>query len=255
MKNKIKLIILLIPLILVTSGCEATYKMSITSDSIEETLNITEDLEKTYQNAFLNEYGNLNNYIKCFSCLDNYIKKNKADYVEKYYLNKDNFARDNKNGEYNISNNSYTYVMSGKKKYSLKNNTLINNISKDSLIINDDNIIIHLDGLPTDLLKDINKLDVKITTTLPVISNNADSVEENTYTWTYTKENSINKNLILIVEREKKDEPTDQNKQSSSNNNSQKKSNPTLTLLIIIGVYIVIIIAVVNLFNKKKKLF
>lgn len=254
MKNKIKLIILLIPLILVTSGCEATYKMSITSDSIEETLNITEDLEKTYQNAFLNEYGNLNNYIKCFSCLDNYIKKNKADYVEKYYLNKDNFARDNKNGEYNISNNSYTYTMSEKKNYSLKNNTLINNISKDSLIINDDNIIIHLEGLPTDLLKDINSLDVKITTTLPVISNNADSVEENTYTWVYTKENSINKNLTLTIEREKKDESDNQNKQNN-NNNSQKKSNPTLTLLVIICVYIIIIIAVVNFFNKKKKLF
>ncbi len=254
MKNKIKLIILLIPLILVTSGCEATYKMSITSDSIEETLNITEDLEKTYQNAFLNEYGNLNNYIKCFSCLDNYIKKNKADYVEKYYLNKDNFARDNKNGEYNISNNSYTYTMSEKKNYSLKNNTLINNISKDSLIINDDNIIIHLEGLPTDLLKDINSLDVKITTTLPVISNNADSVEENTYTWVYTKENSINKNLTLTIEREKKDESDNQNKQNN-NNNSQKKSNPTLTLLVIICVYIIIIIVVVNFFNKKKKLF
>lgn len=254
MKNKIKLIILLIPLILVTSGCEATYKMSITSDIIEETLNITEDLEKTYQNAFLNEYGNLNNYIKCFSCLDNYIKKNKADYVEKYYLNKDNFARDNKNGEYNISNNSYTYTMSEKKNYSLKNNTLINNISKDSLIINDDNIIIHLEGLPTDLLKDINSLDVKITTTLPVISNNADSVEENTYTWVYTKENSINKNLILTIEREKKDESDNQNKQNN-NNNSQKKSNPTLTLLVIICVYIIIIIVVVNFFNKKKKLF
>lgn len=254
MKNKIKLIILLIPLILVTSGCEATYKMSITSDSIEETLNITEDLEKTYQNAFLNEYGNLNNYIKCFSCLDNYIKKNKADYVEKYYLNKDNFARDNKNGEYNISNNSYTYTMSEKKNYSLKNNTLINNISKDSLIINDDNIMIHLEGLPTDLLKDINSLDVKITTTLPVISNNADSVEENTYTWVYTKENSINKNLTLTIEREKKDESDNQNKQNN-NNNSQKKSNPTLTLLVIICVYIIIIIVVVNFFNKKKKLF
>lgn len=255
MKNKVKLIILLIPLILITSGCEATYKMNIASDNIEETLNITEDLEKTYKNAFLNEYGNLNNYIKCFSCLDNYIKKNKDDYVEKYYLNKDNFTRDNKNGEYNISNDLYTYTMSGKKNFSLKNNTLVNNISKDSLIINDDNIIIHLDGLPSELLKDIGKLDVKITTTLPVISNNADSVEENTYTWTYTKENSTNKNLTLNVEREKKDESTDQNKQNSNNGNSQKKSNPTLTLLIIIGIYIAIIIAVVNFFNKKKKLF
>ena len=38
MKNKIKLIILIIPLILLSSGCTATYTLNITKDKIEETM-------------------------------------------------------------------------------------------------------------------------------------------------------------------------------------------------------------------------
>ena len=54
MKNKLKLIILLIPLIILSTGCTATYKMEITDEQIKESLNIEETFDQTVKNAYLN---------------------------------------------------------------------------------------------------------------------------------------------------------------------------------------------------------
>ena len=253
MNRKIKLIILLIPIILLSTGCSASYKVYITNENIEEILDISENRNQFDKIAFEYKYGSLDNYSKCYDCQDNYVSKMKEYYVNNYYTNKDNFSRDNKTSTYNNSNGNYLFELNNKKEYSLKNNLLINNITKDSLIINDNNIILHLDNIPSNLVEKIDNVSIIVTTDLPVVSNNADSVEDNKYTWNFDKANYLIKSVSLYIERPKKEEDTKKN--TTQRNNNSKSHGPAFTIIIMIGVYLAIIIAVINFFNKKKKLF
>lgn len=252
MKNKIKLIILIIPLILLSSGCTATYTLNITKDKIEETLDIKETFEQTYKNAYLNEKGNLDGFQNNSTYLNKYVKQMQEKY-QKYYLNKDNFNRDNSLRLNNLYKNDYIYYLTNNKEYSQKSNSLINNLIKDSLIINDNNIIVHLDNMPTKFIENLDKMSIIITTDLTVTSNNADSVEDNKYTWNYDKTNNLNKSISLYIERPKVEQET--KKDNNKNNTSHKKDSTAYTLIILIGLYLAIIIGVINIFNKKKKLF
>ena len=130
---------------------------------------------------------------------------------------------------------------------------MINNLIKDSLIINDDNIIVHLDNIPNKFIENLDVLSIIIKTDLTVTSNNADSVSDNKYTWNYDKTNNLNKSISLYIERPKKEEDTKNN--DNKNYNGSKKDSTVFSLIIVIGIYLAIIIAVINIFNKKKKLF
>ena len=253
MKNKIKLIILLIPLIILSTGCQATYNLNITDTGVEETLNIEEEVEKSYQNAYIHEKGTLDGFYNSSVYLKKYASETEQEYINKYYINKDNFDRDNILRLNNIYNNGYQYLLSNTKDYSQKNNSLINNLIKDSLIINDDNIIVHLDNIPNKFIENLDVLSILIKTDLTVTSNNADSVSDNTYTWNYDKTNNLNKSISLYIERPKKEEDTKNN--DNKNYNGSKKDSTVFSLIIVIGIYLAIIIAVINIFNKKKKLF
>lgn len=252
MKHRIILITLLVTLILITSGCSATYTMQITEDSINESLTIKETYDKVVQNAYYNAKGTLDNYAYNTTYVDNYISQMQTKY-KNYYINKENFDRDNFVIKDFLNNSGYIYYLRNEKKYSQKNNLLINNIIKDSLIINDNNIILHIDEIPNNLLDGIDSASIVITTELNVLTNNADNVENSIYTWNFTKDNYRTKKISINIQRPVKDNI--ENNDNTSNATHVKKSNHSLDIIIIIGIYIVIIIAVVNLFNKKKKLF
>lgn len=102
MKNKLKLIILLIPLIILSTGCTATYKMEITDEQIKESLNIEETFDQTVKNAYFNEKNTLEGYGYNTTYYNNYITKMEEKY-KGYYINRDNFNRDN----YEIINRLY----------------------------------------------------------------------------------------------------------------------------------------------------
>ena len=210
MKNKLKLIILLIPLIILSTGCTATYKMEITDEQIKESLNIEETFDQT--------------------------------------VNRDNYEIINR-----LYDSGYRYYLENDEEYVKKNNSLINNLIKDSLIINDNNIIIHIDNIPNKFIENLDVLSILIKTDLPVTSNNADNTSDNTYTWNYDKTNNLNKSISLYIERPKKEEDNKNN--DKKNNSNPKKDSTVFSLIIVIGIYLAIIIAVINIFNKKKKLF
>ena len=249
MRHKIKLITLLVMLILISSGCSARYEATITNSDIKEIISVSEDSKK----AYMYKKGNLENFYSSFDYLNDYKNYKVKEYVDKFYLNKDNYERDNY--VYQSSGSpTYHYILNNyKKELSLKNNLFINNIVKDSLIINDNNIILHLDNIPVGLLNEVDNITVTISTELTVTSNNADTVENNSYTWIIDKTNYTNKVLSMYIERLQKEESINNN--SNQTNNQVKKDNTAFTLIIIIAMYIAIIIAVVNFFNKKKKLF
>ncbi len=253
MRHKIKLITLLVTLILISSGCSARYEATITNSDIKEIISVSEDSKKAYQAAYMYKKGNLENFYSSFDYLNDYKNYKVKEYVDKFYLNKDNYERDNY--VYQSSGSpTYHYILNNyKKELSLKNNLFINNIVKDSLIVNDNNIILHLDNIPVGLLNEVDNITVTISTELTVTSNNADTVENNSYTWIIDKTNYTNKVLSMYIERLQKEESINNN--SNQTNNQVKKDNTAFTLIIIIAMYIAIIIAVVNFFNKKKKLF
>lgn len=252
MKNKIKLAILLIPLIILSTGCTATYKLNITDDKLLESLTIEETFEQSSKNAYYYSTGTLDNYRYNATYVNKYLSEMHTKY-KGYYINQDNFNRDNYEIKNRLYDNGYTYYLENEKNYSQKSNSLINNLIKDSLIINDTNIIIHLDNIPNKLVENLDKLSIIITTSLPVTSNNADSVENNTYTWNYDKTNNLNKGISLYIERPKQEETNNNN--NKQNNYNKRKDSTAFTLIILIGLYLAIIIVVINVFNKKKKLF
>ena len=253
MRKHIKNLIITMGLIILTNGCSVKYEAVINNESIKETVLLEETSLKSYQNAYYYTYNTLENFRKNSSELAKYAQAKKEEYINKYYLNKDNFKRDNsivKEGEYTSYN---FFINNNKKEFNQKNNFFINNIIRDSLIINDTNIILHLDNIPIGLLDEIDNTSISISTELNVISNNADNVENNIYTWNLTSSNYKTKNILLNIERPKAIEDNKSN--PTNNNNLHKKKSPTFVIIIVVGIYIGVIIVVINIFNKKKKLF
>ena len=254
MKKKLRLLFILVSLIFVCNGCSVVYKATITEENIDERLTLTETSLKAYQNAFSYSTGSMDNFEKNRTYLDKYSRYKVNEYIDKFYINKDNFDRDNYLSGWSTKNELYEYSFGGgKKELSLKNNFFINNIIKDSIIINDNNIILHIDNIPNGLLDEIDDVTITIYTELSVISNNADTVENNSYTWKLDKNNYKTISLSMNIERPKNEQINEDN--TKKDNINVKKKNTAFTLIIIIAMYIAIIIAVVNFFNKKKKLF
>ena len=254
MQKKLRLLFILISLIFICNGCSATYYAKITNKSITENISIIEKSEKAYKNAYLDIYGSLDDFSEGRTYLKTYTDKKIDDTINKYYINKDNFYRDNDVRTNQMYNTEYRYAIKNEpKKLSLKNNFFINNVIKDSIIINDNSIILHIDNVPNGLLDEIDDVTISIYTELTVTSNNADSVENNTYTWNLDKNNYLNKKISLYIERPQSENNIEDDKKN--NNTSNKKDGTALHIVFVIGLYLVIIIAVVNFFNKKKKLF
>lgn len=254
MQKKLRLLFILVSLIFVCNGCSVVYKATITEENIDERLTLTETSLKAYQNAFSYSTGSMDNFEKNRTYLDKYSRYKVNEYIDKFYINKDNFDRDNYLSGWSTKNELYEYSFGGgKKELSLKNNLFINNVIKDSIIINDNSIILHIDNIPNGLLDEIDDVTVTIYTELTVTSNNADTVENNTYTWNLDKNNYLNKKISLYIERPQAEKNPEDDKKN--NNTSNKKDNTAFHIIFIIGLYLVIIIAVVNFFNKKKKLF
>lgn len=254
MQKKLRLLFIFISLIFICNGCSVVYKATITEENIDERLTLTETSLKAYQNAFSYSTGSMDNFEKNRTYLDKYSRYKVNEYIDKFYINKDNFDRDNYLSGWSTKNELYEYSFGGgKKELSLKNNLFINNVIKDSIIINDNSIILHIDNIPNGLLDEIDDVTISIYTELTVTSNNADSVENNTYTWNLDKDNYLNKKISLYIERPQAEKDPEDDKKN--NNTSNKKDNTAFNIIFIIGLYLVIIIAVVNFFNKKKKLF
>ena len=254
MQRNFKIAIILIGLIFISTGCSATYYAEITNKSITENVSLVETSEQTYKNAYLDTYGTLDNFSEGRTYLKTYLDKKIDNTINKYYLNKDNFYRDNNVRTNQMYNTEYKYaIKNDSKELSLKNNLFINNIVRDSIIVNDNNIILHLDNMPSGLLDEVDDLTININTELTVTSNNADTVDGNYYTWKIDKNNYKTKALSMYIERPQQEIKEDDSKKN--NNTNTKKDNTALHILFVIGIYLAIIIFVINIFNKKKKLF
>ncbi len=164
--NKKGILVLLITVFCLT-GCEATYNLTITEDSMTESVN------------FLNEDTPKNQNI-----LDQYLSSNYLAYYDMDIKENKNYSQKeiNENGQIGMN---LTYEYAGDK---LQNSSLLNRCYyKKSIIKTDDEITITTDGKTMcfykDEVKTLDKLTINITTDLKVTENNADEINGNTYTW------------------------------------------------------------------------
>lgn len=251
MNKQLKSIILIFITVLLATGCSGQYSIDITNDSVKENFNISEDKNIVFKAAYKDEIGSLGNYVVSYDYLDKYTKKYEKKYVNDYYSPSDNFYNYNKT-TYNIGEFNYSYRITGNnRELNQYKSSLVNTIIKDSLIVNDNNIIIHNDRLPEYVINNFDEFKIIVNTSLNVSSNNADSVEDNQYVWNFNKDNYYNKTISIYIERTK-DEDKNQLDNQKNNNNNTKQKNPIIGLLTVIAIYVVVVVFIIKSAKKKK---
>lgn len=159
--KKIKVLILLIAIILI-SGCSGTYNLTIDKDlSVEEKMNIV--LE-----------GKAEDYDKVVSL----FTSNNID-SEKYKIITE---EDNLNIEYKDTYNSVEEYLLNSFLYKQLFDNISFNTDRKQFSLEASNIFNNTSG-KLNYSNKINKLKVNVITPFEVIDNNADSIKENKYTW------------------------------------------------------------------------
>lgn len=202
--KKITYLIFLISVFSLT-GCTSNFDVSIKDEMIIQNVSISmnnneitkETVAKTLEDLVLNE-ENDSEFLGYFTIIGN-KKSNPL----------------NANINYNVNNYDFDYALSF--CYDNQNITYNNNI----LTISANNFNCF------QKYNIINNININVTTGYKVLEHNADSVNDNTYTWNITK-SSLNKNIKL-----KLDTTVDEIKQNEEQKQENKKN-----IMVIVGVTI-----------------
>lgn len=240
MKNKFKIIILIF-LIIISSGCTVNYDLEFKNDKIKETVTITENnIDKLHSSV---GFGLLTNIEMC-------NKINDTPIVSVYDKNIDNISIENNkvdkrfeyykpNNEVNDSlcklNYSYTFTTSNyKNSFAASQGFKHFNFSEygDTYIISTTRGIDRYNEYTN-----LDKVVVHIYTNHKVINNNADRVDGENYYWEFSR-NDNEKNVYIMVSK------------------NQLISNGILAKIVII-IYIAIVVALllfaIRIYTKYKK--
>lgn len=235
---QIKRGVLLIGLIMLT-GCEATYTLTIDKDTINEKIEILDNVSDTRTVT---------------DVMENYKKKypvyNSDEIVDDEELYQTNQNLTYYNQTYNIDSNGYhlnyeyTYPID---KYISANSVNYSYDYKD--IIYQNNKLKLSTGCPNNYLRynDIfTGLTVNIITDYVVTNNNADSVIGNRYIWYFNKENNYEKRINFEVDLTKTQSEIDKEEKAK-----EKKNSFLIPVLIVsLLVYSIIIFVIIT---KRKK--
>lgn len=223
-----KKIIVLIIMLLLTTGCTCEYNLNIDGNTYKEEINILgTDSE---------EINNFNNDWK--------VPVDKDEY---------NNISGEPGTEIKINGDTYTYKISGNNlifsydftRNRLNNSTAISNCYdkatiqsyENSIVISTSNKVSCFDKYPT-----LTMVKVNITTDKNVTSNNADSVNGNTYTWNLTKNNSSDKSINMIIDN-KEDNSQNQTTPDDNYANQPQNNNKDYTLYIFCGILLIILLS------------
>ncbi len=188
--------LLIVSLLILLTGCEANYNLSITENSMVETISISTAVNSTeiYQNKYLTDY--LKDYTNIYVPI--YFNEKEYDYNSGGYQEGIRFY--NTGGETAdkqnlILSNTFSYH-DIYKSYAIKK--CFNEFSVTKL----DNYYILQTSDKCNAFDEyslLSSININITTNLEVIANNADSVYNNTYTWTINRTNFQNKSLNMTI--------------------------------------------------------
>lgn len=250
----------LLACLFILSGCTINYNITIEND-IKENITINDNIRE--DNSFEDITNLYNSYFPV------YINDNSLDFIDKSaidgvdYYNKSNLLN-------NDSNYSYSLTYSHKSLEDYQNTEFWNYLLSNNYIKEDEEKINIWTGYGIKLFSmytGVESINVRITTSLKALENNADRVEGNTYIWEYNNDNYRTKNISLVLEKTQNNSETDnptnpneevkpeENPNQSSNQdnkeeNKQEKDNNWVIILSMLGVFIVVLVILLKFRNK-----
>ncbi len=225
-----KKIILLI-LLLITTGCSVDYEMIINEDNTASE-NITIKAENEEETS---EIENDPWPIKVY-----YSDPDSGEYPEK--LEGVAYYNEEKMIENNYFQKKLSYMYESEKYYD--SNVIKNcyekfyftkNSKENTLTLSTSPIFLCMENYPN-----LNNVNIKITVNKKVTSHNASNVNGNTYNWNITRENYETSGIILTFE----DNINKKNEEESKPQVQEKNLNGIIIALISIGVFIIFIIGI-----------
>ncbi len=239
--NKIKLGLIII-FTFIISGCTVNYDITITEDDFKEEITINdfvtatrtiEDIASTYNEYYPREVLELTE-------LDNLI----CEKLEECYT-KELLSSNSTNYTYNLSNNNKLEKLENTPTWLFVNNT-------KSFLNDTDNIIISTGkGLKYfDLAPDLTNVIITIKTDLEVTNSNADLVNNNEYTWLFSRNNYTSKNIFISISKNKNEE--EEPSEIPEENEPSPEEDNNITNYILIGIAFVIYIVIMVIIMKKK---
>ena len=189
---KFKFILLSLVILLVCSGCTVEYNLDI-----DDKLNLNESIAiKSYDFDEIEEIRDYNTFLPISIEADDYsVYEQKKDGVEYYNITKND---DNSEIKFDYSYNvdmfnenrfarscyEYVTVMSNYDQEEKRNELLLSTSKKFLFFKNQE---------------DLESVTIKIHTDREVYSNNADSVDGNTYIWNITKDNKNDAGISMVL--------------------------------------------------------
>ena len=224
-----KNIFVLFILILFTTGCTCSYNLTIENDDFKESITITGENSDEIKN--INQKWQIPTDKNNYYLGDEDIDYSSLNDIYKYTFN------NNKLTLYNDFKKS-TFVNSTAVSICYKTFNMTN--YEKNTIISTNNIADCFDAYPN-----LTNILVNITMDKKVTSNNADSVNGNTYTWKINRNNYKNKSINIIYQNgNKEDETTISNNENASNT---KKTD--YGMFIFAGIMLIIVLIIYGIFN------
>lgn len=214
----------------ILTGCTAEYNLDLTESKPIEEMTITEN--NTNDTYF--EY--LKNYSEYVPAIYDSQDPDIIEYdPEKEYYEMSNLSTDNRvnlNLNHTFNNNS------------IKNSNIIKTCYENVELDNNDtniNIKTSRKFLCFDKYITLESVKINIKTDKKIVNHNADSVNNNTYTWIITPNNKDHKPIIM----------TSIDENSNTSNESDDLNTKLKIILITLGAFIVVIIGIIIYKTKK----
>lgn len=230
-KNNKKKIIVFMMIILITTGCTCEYNLKIENDSLKEQVILISETTNE-KNSFTNKWQ---------------IPIYKEDF--NIGLDPDNSNLDNTNiYNYKLTNDKLTFD----NTFAVSNyyNSTAASICYNQVSINDDynNLVISTSPNATCFEKypDLTEVIINITVDRPVTKHNADRVNNKTYTWILSKNNS-NKGITLILDNSEKNNNYLPSNSDANQNNTNKHD---YTMYIFSGILLIVFLIGYAIYKK-----
>ena len=236
----LKKIGILVCLLFILSGCTVNYNVTIDENNIKEDINVNDNItDNRTKEDIISFYNSWYPVYLYDGIIDDYSTK----LDDAIYYNKSNIIENGDTYNYTFS---YNHKLKDYPKTTIWSLYLLNNS-----FITDNNKISISSGKSIQIFNNsaITNLNINITTNLKVLENNADRINDNTYTWEYNLNNYRSKSVKLVLAKENniEESPSNSNqseeeKTSNSNNEINKESSNMILILSILGVFLLVLI-------------
>lgn len=231
-KNKVLLVILLLSL----TGCTCKYDLTIDGDNFKEaiTIHATSNDEK---NSFYNEWEIATDKEEYGIGLDD-----SDEALESIVTSKYDYLIDNDNLIFNHTFNRINY--SNSSAISNCFDTVTTKQYENTIIISTSEKVLCFEKY-----RDMTELTINITVDRPVISHNADNVNNNTYTWVMT--NNSSKGINIILENELIEDTTNSASQETDTKDQFKLDTDMYIFALILFAVLLIGYAIVRMVKNQ----